>query len=81
MCVRVCVCWGSEGGGGGGGGVSVTVCLLNFARLEHRVSSSYAMTQAGCALKAAAMVTDMLAPAPHVTLSIISACFYIMVFD
>lgn len=27
------------------------------------------------------MVTDMLAHAQHVTLSIISACFYIIVFD
>lgn len=39
------------------------------------------MTEACFSLKPGAMVTDMLAPAQHVTLSIISACFYIMVFD
>lgn len=55
--------------------------LLNFACLKHCVCKSYLMTQTCCALKLGAMVTDMLAPAQHVTLSIISACFYIMVFD
>lgn len=39
------------------------------------------MTEACFSLKPGAMVTDMLAPAQHVTLSIISAWFYIMVFD
>lgn len=56
--------------------------LLNFACLKRCVCKSYLMTQT-CffSLKVGAMVTDMLAPAQHVTLSIISACFYIMVFD
>lgn len=75
MCVWVTVC--VLGGGVGVWGLVTVVC----ATLHVSNSKSYAMTQACCALKPGAMVTDMLAPAPRVTLSIIPACFYIMVFD
>lgn len=75
MCVWVTVC--VLGVGWWGCGLVTVVC----ATLHVSNSKSYAMTQACCALKPGAMVTDMLAPAPCVTLSIIPACFYIMVFD
>lgn len=57
VCVGVCVCLRVRVLGVG------YCCLLNFACFKHRASKSYAMTQACCALKAGAMVTDMLAPA------------------
>lgn len=63
---------------GAGGGVTVIYSTLH---VSYTVSKSYVMTQTCCALKLAAVVTDVLPPARHVTLSIISACFYIMVFD
>lgn len=60
------------------GGVTVIYSTLH---VSYTVSKSFVMTRTCWALKLAAMVTDVLPPARHVTLSIISACFYIMVFD